>query len=54
MENDKTPTADESPEISHTEPMPGTWADTARLMAEIDPDFDWDAWKDEMKESDLL
>jgi hypothetical protein len=34
-------------------PPPGTWAFTARLMAETAPpdeDFDWDAWKDEMKE----
>lgn len=25
----------------------------AREMAEMFPDFDWDAWKDEMKEGDL-
>lgn len=37
------------------EPEPGTWAFTARLMARACPDdgFDWDAWKDEMKERDL-
>lgn len=34
------------------EPMPGTWAFTARQMARDFPDFDWDAWKDEMKESE--
>lgn len=35
------------------EPPPGTWAATARMMAGLglDPDFDWDAWKDEMKEA---
>jgi hypothetical protein len=37
-----------------------TYADTARVMAMIAPDFgahcdgfDWDSWKDEMKERDL-
>jgi hypothetical protein len=35
------------------EPPPGSWADVARMMHEIDPDFDWDAWKDEMKDRDL-
>jgi hypothetical protein len=35
-------------------PQPGTWAYTARMMAEGDTsDFDWDAWKDEMKEQDM-
>lgn len=36
-------------------PPVGTWAHTARLMAEMDPtgEVDWDAWKDEMKELDL-
>jgi hypothetical protein len=34
-------------------PAPGTWAFTARLMAQGDDSgFDWDAWKDEMKERD--
>ena len=39
-------------------PPVGTYAFTARLMAEIDPapegdpDF-WDRWKDEMKDRDL-
>ena len=35
-------------------PEPGTYAYTSRLMAEMmpsDDDFDWDAWKDSMKES---
>ena len=30
-----------------------TYADTAKAMAEIMPDFDWDSWKDEMKEGSL-
>lgn len=34
-------------------PEPGTYAYTARLMAGIFPDEDWDAWKDEMKEREL-
>ena len=40
------------------DPPVGTYAFTARLMAEIDPapegdpDF-WDRWKDEMKDRDL-
>ena len=32
------------------EPLPGTYAYTARAMAEIMPDFDWDSWKDQMKD----
>lgn len=32
------------------EPPPGSYAETARAMAELFPDFDWDAWKDEMKD----
>jgi hypothetical protein len=36
------------------EPQPGTWASTARLMAGLgDPAFNWDAWKDQMKEEGL-
>lgn len=32
-------------------PPAGSWAATARFMAEGDDSgFDWDAWKDEMKE----
>ena len=34
-------------------PPPGSYAETARAMADIFPDFDWDAWKDEMKEGAL-
>jgi hypothetical protein len=35
-------------------PQPGTWAYTARMMAAGDDSgFDWDRWKDEMKERDL-
>lgn len=36
-----------------TGPEPGTWADVARMMRDLDPGFDWDSWKDEMKEQDL-
>lgn len=35
-------------------PEPGTWAGVAldmAMMSSDDDDFDWDAWKDEMKES---
>ena len=39
---------------SPTEPPAGTWASTARLMAKGDNSgFDWDAWKDQMKEGRL-
>lgn len=32
-------------------PPPGSWASVARMMAQYDDSgFDWDAWKDEMKE----
>ena len=35
-------------------PPPGSWAATARMMAQGDDSgFDWDRWKDEMKERDL-
>lgn len=35
-------------------PEPGTWAATARMMAQGDDSgFDWDAWKDQMKEQDF-
>ncbi len=38
----------------HYEPEPHTWAAVARFMAEHDDsDFDWDAWKDQMKEAEL-
>lgn len=37
-----------------TEPPPGSWAAVARMMAQDDDSgFDWDAWKDEMKERDM-
>ena len=41
------------------EPPPGSWAATAGAMASLpqdpnEPPMDWDAWKDEMKEGDLL
>ena len=34
------------------EPPAGSWAATARVMASLggDDDFDWDQWKDDMKE----
>ena len=36
------------------EPQSGTWAHTARMMASMDNSgFDWDAWKDEMKDKSL-
>lgn len=35
-------------------PPPGSWAETARFMASIDPDFDWDRWKDEMKDREMM
>jgi len=35
-------------------PAIGTWAFTARMMAEGDDSgFDWDAWKDEMKDREM-
>lgn len=40
--------------IPSTQPPFGSWASVARIMAEVYPDdgFDWDAWKDEMKDGD--
>lgn len=33
------------------EPLVGTWASVARMMADGDDSgFDWDAWKDQMKD----
>jgi hypothetical protein len=32
-------------------PEVGTYAYTARFMSDLFPDFDWDKWKDEMKDS---
>ena len=35
-------------------PMPGGWAATARMMAKDDDSgFDWDAWKDQMKDRSM-
>jgi hypothetical protein len=52
--NKKAEAADRSPTVAAKtvprDPPPGTWAETARAMAGLFPDFDWDAWKDEMKE----
>jgi hypothetical protein len=40
-------------EQAPTEPPAGSWAAVARIMAQDDDSgFDWDAWKDEMKERD--
>jgi len=55
MSNTKKPA--EKPAPSTTQPPPGSWADVARMMAcfpteEGEPPIDWDAWKDEMKETD--
>ena len=38
------------PEDLH-EPPAGTYAATARAMARLFPEFDWDAWKDNMKDA---
>jgi sugar diacid utilization regulator len=38
---------------SASSPPAGSWAATARAMAEVMLEFDWDAWKDEMKEGGL-
>ena len=36
-----------------SKPPPGSWADVARMMVVDDGSgVDWDAWKDEMKETD--
>ena len=40
-------------DVPDNQPPPGSWADIARMMAQDDDSgFDWDAWKDEMKETD--
>lgn len=42
------------PEPDPNAPPAGSWAETARMMAQDDDSgFDWDAWKDQMKEGDL-
>lgn len=35
------------------EPPVDSWAATARMMADIFPDEDWDSWKDEMKDREI-
>jgi hypothetical protein len=47
MSDEKTKAKIEIPR----EPPAGSYAATARFMAELFPEEDWDAWKDEMKES---
>lgn len=40
------------PDTRFTGPAAGTWADVARMMAAGDDSgFDWDAWKDQMKDN---
>jgi hypothetical protein len=42
------------PEHDPVQPPPGSWASVARICAQGDDSgFDWDAWKDEMKERDM-
>ena len=44
----------ESKEAELKGPPPGSWADVARMMASCDDSgFDWDSWKDEMKEQEI-
>lgn len=41
-------------DVNERKPPPGSWADVARMMAALSSDddgVDWDAWKDEMKET---
>lgn len=40
----------EARKANFQDPPAGSWAETARAMKDMFPDFDWDAWKDEMKE----
>lgn len=42
---------DPQPRKDRLGPAPGTYAATARAMARIYPDFDWDKWKDETKDA---
>lgn len=52
--SDSSPDSESDPDRNEIPgPAPGTWAFTARLMAQEFPDFDWDSWKDQMKESDF-
>lgn len=42
------------PEPDTMMPPPGSWADVARIMAQGDDSgFDWDAWKDQMKDEEM-
>lgn len=50
LEDEDTRNADGSQRVG---PIPGTFAFTAALMHSIDPSFDWDQWKDEMKDASL-
>ncbi len=49
-----TPEIEETVVETTTGPEPGTWASIAfdmAMMSDDDDDFDWNAWKDEMKEN---
>lgn len=53
LDKDGKPLPEHKPKPSY-EPPPGSWAAVARMMAANDDSgFDWDAWKDEMKERDM-
>lgn len=48
------PNDNETQQEEYSGPQPGTWAYTARIMADIFPDEDWDRWKDEMKDREMM
>ena len=51
---DSSDSNDEFDDIDISEPPPGTWAATARMLAQGDDSgFDWDMWKEEMKMRDM-
>ncbi len=53
LDKDGKPLPEHNPKPS-IEPPVGSWAAVARMMAANDDSgFDWDAWKDEMKERDM-
>jgi hypothetical protein len=53
MSKDKSNDNDNLGGLDSRKPPPGSWADVARMMAEGDESgFDWDAWKDSMKDFD--
>jgi len=53
LDKDGKPLPEHEPKPSY-EPPVGSWASVARMMAANDDSgFDWDAWKDEMKERDM-